>query len=237
MHIVRGPWRTLIHPEVLRASTKPNKTRLSRMRGVRKTSGKGPREQGTIFDMRSTYPVGRPLTSRGCSLTTQLNLSIPAFTTSTLTEVASGQYFTLSSFSNYSLYTNLFDQYCVKRAEFWFVPAVSNATAEYGMYASVVDLDDANISGFTVQKAISKPGSVLSSIAAGQYHTFVPMMAVAAYAGAFTSYAAAQDNWVDCASPSIQYYGVKTCASSSLNAVVVNMRIRITVEFRGISNS
>lgn len=207
------------------------------MRGVPKKKNGEAGETGLVFDVRSTYPVGRPLKSRGSSLTAQLNLTLPAFTTSTLVETVSGQYFTLSSFSNYTLYTNLFDQYCVKRAEFWFIPAVSNATAESGLFASVVDLDDANVSGFTVQKAIGKPGAVLSSVTAGQYHSFVPMMAVAAYAGAFTSYAASQENWVDCASPGIQYYGVKTAATSSLNAVVVNMRIRITVEFRGVSNS
>jgi hypothetical protein len=208
------------------------------MTGVAKKKNRGEAsETGLVFDVRSTYPIGRTLKSRGNGLTAQLNLSLPAFTSNTLVEVVSGQYFTLSSFANYTLYTNLFDQYRVTRAEFWFMPAVSNATAENGVFATVVDLDDANVSGFTVQKAIGKPGAVFSSITAGQYHSFVPMMAVAAYAGAFTSYAASQDQWVDCASPGIQFYGVKTAASSSTNAVVVNMRIRITVEFRGVSNS
>jgi hypothetical protein len=67
--------------------------------------------------------------------------------------------------------------------------------------------------------------------------SFKPRIAVAAYSGAFTSYANTE-SWLDVASPSVIHYGAKFGISGGLNAQtqLVNwwFSVRITVQFRHV---
>lgn len=187
--------------------------------------------------MQGHYPVGRPISARGAPIRTQLNFVGAGFTSSTSIEVSSAQYFALSSFPNVAAYTGLFDQYRIVRAEMWFMPSANIGTSaipETGSYCTAVDVDDVTAPA-TFNALIGKPNANISGMFAGHYHSFVPAIATAAYSGAFTSYASTEGSWLDCSSPSIQYYGVKTFSTVCLASVVVRLRIRVTVEFRGVS--
>lgn len=123
-------------------------------------------------------------------------------------------------FSDYSGQAGLeavYDRYriCWVTADFYPRQNSFSSTDLIGTFASipslvtVVDKDDA-----TTPTAYAD----LLQFSTAQTHawdrpfsrTFKPLAALAAYGGAFTSYASAQaDQWYDCASPDIQFYGFK----------------------------
>lgn len=122
--------------------------------------------------------------------------------------------FTLASVPNYTEFTSLFDQYRIVAIKITFRPRFNVAQVAgssndiYPNFVSVIDYDDSN---------------VLSGIADyQQYQTykitrfdkthvrfFRPRMALAAYSGAFSSYANQSAQWIDAASTGVQHYGVK----------------------------
>jgi len=57
-------------------------------------------------------------------------------------------------------------------------------------------------------------------------------MAVAAYAGSFTSYANMEPQWIDCASPSVQHYGFKCAVNPTGVAMTFDLIGKIWVQFR-----
>jgi hypothetical protein len=210
----------------------PTKQITRKQRGKRTDST----EKQSTFNVGGAYPIGRPLTARGGNLRTQLNFFGLGFVTNAALETFSSQNFALTSFADYATYTALFDQYRIVHAEMWFIPSANIGTSsipEVGAYCTAVDIDDVAVAG-SFQALTSKPDSNISGMFAGHYHSFKPAIAVAAYSGAFTSYASVDTPWLDSASPSILYYGVKTAATVASTAIVVNLRIRVIAEFRGV---
>jgi hypothetical protein len=165
-----------------------------------------------------------------------INISTGATTynnpTSSATFVASGgtnvtadpmfaMFFTLGDIPQSTTWTAVFDQYRITEISVSFIP---NHYQAYGVSASAeiagppalqfwyaVDLDDASV---------VSPLTTLMEYESVRCHTFngcrpmtvtwKPRIATAAYAGLpFTSYANTADQWIDCSSPAVQYYGLK----------------------------
>ena len=124
--------------------------------------------------------------------------------------------FALSDMPNYTEFTGLFDKYKITGIKAVFLPRITNVNhsdvtstfTEVPPIYTAIDYDDATI-----------PGSVTDL---EQYNTFKvhwevkpfslyfkPQIAIAAYSGTFTSYASANNLWIDAASPGVQYYGLK----------------------------
>jgi len=64
-----------------------------------------------------------------------------------------------------------------------------------------------------------------------------PRSAVAAYSGTFTSYANKYGQWVDTASPSVQFYGLKaaiTGSTFSTSTKVYEVEATVTIKFKSI---
>jgi len=85
---------------------------------------------------------------------------------------------------------------------------VINSTTSLVPIYCVIDYDDAsalssaaNASAYT-NCVVMNPGESCERV-------FQPRMALAAYAGAFTSYANVGPQWIDAASNAVQHYGVK----------------------------
>lgn len=154
-------------------------------------------------------------------------------TTSTTVPVFASFGFSASSFDQLTSFQNLFDQYKIVDIEFWLQPENSTAPA-IGEFATVLDYDDtANLS--TYAQATDYPSCVESSILVGQYRHFRPHIAVAAYSGAFTSFANQIAPWIDMASPSVVHYGVKLAAQATPTAAVkIHGVIRFRVLFRNL---
>lgn len=122
--------------------------------------------------------------------------------------------FFLSQLPNYTEFTNLYDQYKISRIKVKFiysansqdVTTAANITALPNLL-TVVDNNDSTAltsagdycqyKDFRIRR-MDKPCSVY----------FKPQFAVAAYSGAFTSYAS-KTGWIDCASYNVKHYGLK----------------------------
>jgi len=142
-------------------------------------------------------------------------------------------YFSLSSLVNPTEFTALFDQYRIMYVEVAFIPI--SAVASIAPLVSVIDYDDA-----TVPTAVSDLWQYSTACYTAAGHTHIrrlhPRFDIAAYSGTFTSYALAPyGQWVDVASPGVQYYGVKwalSATTSGTTGAVYNIQIKYHIQCR-----
>jgi hypothetical protein len=106
------------------------------------------------------------------------------------------------------------DQYKIKAIRFSIRPQnnavqlVTNSTTTVVPLYCVIDYDDATA---LASVAAAEAYSTCISLSAGESceRLFQPRMAVAAYSGAFASFANMADQWIDANSTNVQHYGVK----------------------------
>jgi len=133
--------------------------------------------------------------------------SVGSVTPSATLDVFGATNFTLSSLPDSSEFTTLFDQYRIVQVALTFFPLTT------GPYASplitVIDYDDSTTPTSIVQ-LLEYPTSEMTQAGSLVTRTFNPRAATAVYSGAFTSFAQTMPGqWMDVASPSVQYYGLK----------------------------
>ena len=157
------------------------------------------------------------------------------FTTSTTVPTFGSTSFTVAGLDNFSSLSAIFDQYRVDAIEVLLTPKITEVlgtSTSVGTFVSAVDLDDANTPTVFGQVA-SYNGAIMTNATQSHYHKWKPMFAVAAYSGAFTSYASS-DGWVDCASSSVQYYGIKAACTTAGQSQGIDILARIHLSFRAI---
>jgi len=172
--------------------------------------------------------------------------------TSGATYYSYGYAFILSSLPDYTNFTALFDQYRILRVDFslaCFSTVSTSAAAGQGtgaMHYGITDHDDATnptasdvgVQGMREYASFTER-SLFDSRGEFHRHSFVPRVAVAAYAGAFTSYGNAS-MWIDSNSPAVQHYGRKGIIEiwSATPGVACNMLVRVqatvTLECRDV---
>lgn len=125
--------------------------------------------------------------------------------------------FSLNDLPSYTELTALFDKYRIAGVKLRFYPRINQqllssitSTTPSGIVpiVTVIDYDDDSVpanldelmqyQNFKIHDQF-KPFSVFLR----------PQMAIAAYSGAFTSYASGRKIWIDAASPGVKYYGLK----------------------------
>lgn len=155
--------------------------------------------------------------------------------TSTTVPTFAGTTFTVAGLDNFASLSAVFDQYRIDLIEVLLVPKISEvlgSSTSVGTFVSAVDLDDGNVPTVFGQVA-SYNGAIMTNGTQSHYHRWKPMFAVAAYSGAFTSYAES-GGWVDCASSSVQYYGIKAANTVAGQAQGIDILTRIHMSFRAI---
>jgi len=126
----------------------------------------------------------------------------------------------LNSFGNGAAIAGLFDCYRIKALKVVFQPLVQASTGAnpQGDLYTVIDRDDATALSYVNLLQYSS----LQVVSTGQLveRVFSPNAANAVYSGsAFTNYARAPNStWIDAASPSTAYYGVKYSLGSGTSA-------------------
>lgn len=119
--------------------------------------------------------------------------------------------FKLSDVSQYADYANVYDQYRIVAIDLYFQPdhnTFQNALQNQSRMFSVLDFDDAvSLTGANAARGYNN--CIITSPWEKCHRRFVPRCALAAYSGAFTSYAQAKNAWLDMASPGVLHYGVK----------------------------
>lgn len=128
--------------------------------------------------------------------------------------------FALNQISEASALAGIFDQYKLERIElicspvqnFSQLPVLGAAVAlnsELAPLLEAPDFDDATVPttiGVLESKALCKMHSPMDGTFVRE---FVPMVALAAYSGAFTSFVSVPPEWIDMASPGVLHYGWK----------------------------
>lgn len=130
-------------------------------------------------------------------------------------------YFKLSDIAQYTDYSNLYDQYRLVAVDITFTPknnTFQNVLQDQGRLFTVMDFDDASaLTG--ANNARGYNNCVITAPWEKCNRRLVPRAALAAYAGAFTSYAQTKNHWFDMSSPAIQHYGVKCWVDPSTTIV------------------
>jgi len=117
--------------------------------------------------------------------------------------------FQLSAFPDSTDFTNLFDQYRIGVTRVTFMPLGGAYAVINSVIGTAVDYDD-SASGLALGQLEEYSTYQQNSLQKTFWRTFQPLAASSAYSGAFTSFARMPaSTWVDCASPSVQYYGLK----------------------------
>jgi len=159
-------------------------------------------------------------------ITALVSAAVPAF---------GAQYFYVGQLDNMTSLALVFDEYHVIEIEVLItsqVTEVVTTAADVGTYVTAVDIDDSS-TPVSYAQVNSYPSSIASPATMSHYHRWAPRYSVATYSGAFSSYSTS-NGWVDCASPNVQYYGIKLAAPGVVVAQSFYMDIRMKVAFRGL---
>lgn len=127
--------------------------------------------------------------------------------------------FSLSLHPEASSFEAIFDQYCIVAVKAVFrtvesVSTIANGIAMPRIY-SVIDHDDAN--AITVAQAKEYNSCVEQRTVESVTRLLYPRVAIATYSGAFTGFGNGR-MWIDCASDTVQHYGLKMAAEADARA-------------------
>jgi hypothetical protein len=178
------------------------------------------RENRQVFSIQRTWDVG--------------NIS------SAVTNTYLAYSFTLGDVPNSTEFTGMFDQYRFKRVMFVALPhctynpvaAAANSTTKLLI---TPDYDDDTVLS-AENDILQYPSVEIYNFDKEIRKTITPRMAVAAYSGAFTSYANMDNQWIDAASPSVKHYGLKIVILAASTALLSGWRVFLTydLEFRNV---
>jgi hypothetical protein len=210
----------------------------NKFRSAKKRKGNGKNKDNSIaktFTLSNPIPAGNKYLPDNQIYTTNAEYeTLSAFSSSTTVPVFYGTYFTVGSLDQFSSLSAVFDQYRVDEVEWWCVPN-NHVTSQNGggFLTSVVDYDDANALS-TVPQALDYQNALTNEASAGHYRRFKPHAAVAMYSGTFASYGNIESPWIDCASPSVQHYGIKIAVTAMSSISGYNTITRLLVSFRNV---
>jgi hypothetical protein len=159
-----------------------------------------------------------------------------SITSSTTLTTFSGSVFTFHQQDQYASLGTVFDQYRIAMVEWTALPRVNvndQAAVNTGQFGSVVDYDDATALTMFNQ-VYDYTNAVVTEGYRQHQHVFVPHIAVAAFSGAFTSYENVEAPWIDCGSPDVQHYGVKTAWMPTTSPLTYDIRCRVWFQFRNV---
>jgi len=161
---------------------------------------------------------------------------------------AASYYAMLSDLPDYQDFTTLFDQYRIDKVEFILQPycnmaasgaAYSTGSGQTGVIVhGAVDYDDATLptaSDVGIQALREYQNYQMRNLFTADGKPIVfswkPRAAMAAYSGAFTSYASTDFPWVDCASNAVQGYGLKLIFEGVSSGTTVNIYAKVEARY------
>jgi len=165
--------------------------------------------------------------------TTQRTYSGGTITPSTTIDQTGSISFALNQLSNFSEFTNLFDQYRIVQVTVTFVPTSQVSTSS--PLVTFIDRDDASTLT-AVTQCYEFPSCQISESGCLVERTFTPRPATAAYSGVFTSFTSASAKiWIDAASAGVLYYGLKwynTAQTGNNTSINWDIVINLTMQFQ-----
>jgi hypothetical protein len=157
------------------------------------------------------------------------------------TEIDGAYYFYLAQLDGAAALVAVFDQYRFLQVSVSFIPrcSVTGTTGSVfptpiGQLLTGIDYDDAATTAAALLR--QKETAQITTCTDQQTRTLTPHAALAAYSGAFSSYANMSKMWIDANSQSVQHYGVKfailNCNFAS--TIIYDVYARYVVQFRQI---
>lgn len=251
-------------PRVERKSISSLATAVRALQRLRRKTKRG-RYRGLTSRLPSVYRYKQTITGNSIVSAAVDNISQGTAI------VTGGYYFQLNDLPQVTTFTGLYDQYKIDKIRISFIPCqqivaiptsttaagvtvsseVKTGNNSFGIYGTVIDYDDASVTSYTLQTFSEFATWRMNQVSSQKWHTrtFRPHIAVGAYAsGVFTGFTNKSNQWLDCASPTIQHYGIKlyadiqataqTPAVSSTTALVCPQTWRIMatywVSFRNV---
>jgi hypothetical protein len=196
-----------------------------------------PFRDGIVFNNTGRPPLVRTPSNNGVHRVVQ-SYELPALLTASNAATTFGAInFMASSLDQISSLGAVFDQYKIERIEVWLIPRISNVQTSVlintGLFHSVIDFDDSAVLS-SVGQALDYSNCVVSSGTDGHYRTWVPHAAMAAYGGAFTSFANVESPWIDAVSTAVQHYGLKTVWTQCDAAYIMDAVVRLHTAWRNV---
>jgi len=142
--------------------------------------------------------------------------------------------FTLSDVADYTGYALVFDQYRIAQVQLIFLPdSIGSNTTNVLPLTSVIDYDDNGVLT-SLGQAYDYETALTTQVGQTHMRTLNPQAAVGMYGGSlFTQFGAASNNqWVDTASSTVQYYGVKVYWLASPASAAYSVVARYLLQFR-----
>jgi len=171
------------------------------------------------------------------NIDTNYTLSQAALTESTLAFK-----FQLNDLADYTSFQVIFDQYKIDKVQVQIrpigraQPIVGINTEKIPLLFTVIDYDDATAPTGTSQ--LKEYSNCNVSLYETVVATFAPHMALAAYSGAFSSFANVGPTWIDIANPSVQHYGLKLACEAGLSGQTLlqywDIQFKYQVSFRNV---
>jgi len=163
-------------------------------------------------------------------------IQLSNLTSSTSADTLTGYSHQLSDLGEASSFTTIYDQYRFEEVEIVVVPTYNVSTTAYQPQSvlSVIDFDDASVSGYTRASFLQYENCMIHDPFKAWSRRFRPHQAVATYSGSFTSYKNEEAGWNDCASTGVQHYGIKILVMQVEGSATANFNIfaRYLITFR-----
>ncbi len=159
--------------------------------------------------------------------------TLPTITSPSTVDISGAIGPSLAQFPGAADFTNLFDQYRIIQIQIDFV--ANSSSGFYSPFYSVIDYDDYNVAAGLTDLLQYQTLMVTQSNAV-HTRTFTPRLATAAYGGvAFTSYANSSAwTWIDVASPTVNYYGLKYYWPAGASAGTLTPIVRGIIQCRSV---
>jgi len=130
---------------------------------------------------------------------------------STSTYVETNYAFSLNNLADYSNLTSVFDQFCIYSVATSFSVDGNSPTGVSVSLLSAIDYDNVAPIGPTGILGFSNSTETLIGPSSSLVRYVRPCIALAAYQGSFSGYAT-QRSWVNCSTPSVAHFGLRTVA-------------------------
>lgn len=187
---------------------------------------------GKCFSNYADLPRQRDSENRTFSMV-QTVVNTAFITSSVALNTYNVKQFQFNDIDQYSSLALVFDQYRIAAIEVYLTESGANANlSNDGKLTSVIDFDDVTV--LTGTQAYDYSNAVTTSGASGHYRHFIPHVAVAAYSGAFTSFANQPAPWIDTSSPGVAHYGLKTMITPTSTVKTIDLVYRLHVQLRSV---
>jgi len=139
--------------------------------------------------------------------------------------------FTLAASTNTNTFQALFDSWRIVAVTCKFVP-VTSISGGVPIF-TIIDYDDAT--ALPVSTLFSYDSLKISPTGAYFERTFQPKLAIAAFAGSTFSGYAQSSSWVDCANPTVEWYGLKASVPPGPSAgTLFQVYARVLYQFKNV---